>query len=151
MSVLFLIFCKMKKTREEKIAKIYDVIADKTLSFWCKVFHSWVVCFVLSDYSDNERFLVWDTVAKDTGAGSTMYTNRIWKEKIQNIIWHPVMIWDVLERMIYDEDLCSERYWLIWRYNDNDEPIRKKLKEPIENQTDACINFIYKIVKCSTT
>lgn len=81
------------------------------------------------------------------------------KEKINKIyenIWvvwsddHSIMIWDVLERMIYDQDLCSDRYDLIWRNND-DQPIRKKLKEPIENQTDACINFIYKLVKCYTT
>lgn len=69
------------------------------------------------------------------------------------VVWsddHSIMIWDVLDWMIYDQDLCSDRYDLIWRNND-DEPIRKKLKEPIENQTDACINFIYKLVKCYTT
>lgn len=76
--------------------------------------------------------------------------------KIYENIWlvwpddHSIMIGDVLDWMIYDQDLCSDRYMLIWNNND-DEPIRKKLKEPIENQTDACINFIYKIVKCSTT
>lgn len=69
------------------------------------------------------------------------------------VVWsddHSIMIGDVLERMIYDQDLRSDRYDLIWKNND-DEPIRKKLKEPIENQTDACINFIYKLVKCYTT
>lgn len=76
--------------------------------------------------------------------------------KIYENIWlvwpddHSIMIGDVLDWMIYDQDLCFDWYMLIWNNND-DEPIRKKLKEPIENQTDACINFIYKIVKCSTT
>lgn len=60
------------------------------------------------------------------------------------------MIGDVLERMIYDQDLCADRYLLIGKHND-DEPIRTKLTKPIENQTDACINFIYKLVKCYTT
>lgn len=76
--------------------------------------------------------------------------------KIYENIWlvwpddHSIMIGDVLDWMIYDQDLCFDGYMLIWNNND-DKPIRKKLKEPIENQTDACINFIYKIVKCSTT
>lgn len=127
-------------TRDEKIAKIYEVIADKTLSYGCKMESYYNQEIHRLSYAKNIKYLIWlDDYCNEEDLLDS------WK-----IIWHPVMIWDVLERMIYDQDLCFDGYMLIWNNND-DEPIRKKLKEPIENQTDACINFIYKIVKCSTT
>ena len=127
-------------TRDEKIAKIYEVIADNTLSYGCKMESYYNQEIHRLSYAKNIKYLIWlDDYCNEEDLLDS------WK-----IIWHPVMIWDVLDWMIYDQDLCFDGYMLIWNNND-DEPIRKNLKEPIENQTDACINFIYKIVKCSTT
>lgn len=68
------------------------------------------------------------------------------------ILWHPVMIWDVLDR-------CFEN-WIEMEWEWDDEPgivtlwgERTELRKPIERQSIECIKYIYSLLKleCATT
>jgi len=117
---------------QEKIDKIYEVIADKTLSFGCKVddkFSSWIGRIIRS-YQD--------------GSVDIYRDNKFWFKDVRyllrnqkTIIWHPVMIWDVLDwseakELKYTRDICYS-----W----------KDKRKPIEDQTDETIDFVYSLVK----
>ena len=53
-------------TKEEKLQKIYEKIADKTLSMWC--------------------------IFVDDNSVEYIYDNKLPRWLIRKIIWHPVMI-----------------------------------------------------------
>lgn len=104
------------------IQKIYKVIADKTLSFGCKFFHK--------------------------GTGEIWRYSYIWKDKDMTkwikIIWHPVMIWDVLE---FSDKLDKKwkRYWytLCNRIID----LWKDKRKPIDDQSEECIKFVHSLLQ----
>jgi len=103
--------------RKEKIKKIYEVIADKTLSFGCRVKHKdWTIF--------TSTWMWWGMVASD------------------KIIWHPVMLWDVLGYFT-DEAMhstlnatCELKLLWLWLYK----------REPIDEQSPNCVNFIYSLI-----
>ena len=126
-------------TRAEKISAIYAEMANKKLKLWCKCKnHNWEnVIFIRQNKTwsylsirENEEFTV-----------SLWYT--------PEIIWHPVMIGDVLDWI--------EPYWsghvqsvefterrrrkmnLVLLQRDN-----KRL--PIDEQSDGCIDYIYSLI-----
>lgn len=95
----------------------------------------------MSIFKDDERIFIGDTL-KWTKTSNQMYTSWIWKDNVQHIIWHPVMIGDVLERVrendIIVPDLCldlDDYHWQNW------------LNKPIDDQDDNTIDFIYSLVK----
>ena len=80
------------------------------------------------------------------------------------VIWNPVMIWDVLDYMSkikFDIKKTSSKLWLSFDDRDTDEsklflikehyystlPIRwLNLREPIEAQSDECIDYVYGLI-----
>lgn len=128
-------------TKQDKIDKIYEVIADKTLSFWCRIIDkdSGFVDIITNNYWD----IIWLTT-KDVHPDDDFF-----KEDIMKIIWHPVMIGDVLdwaEKNKYRSYLSnniieSENQYLnrmLWITN-----IWWEKRKPIEEQSDICIDIIY--------
>lgn len=150
------------------IKAIYEKIADKTLSFGCIVYwaydyeneleilHLFRKCF----YS--YKWIYWDEIIpinKDIYVlvdkwDETIlnpidyeYFNKDLENEaewvIQWIIWHPVMIWDILEELYkmewsildYKKQLLKID-WL-WEYK----------TKPIEEQSLDCITYIYNLIK----
>ena len=126
-------------TRGEKIEAIYAEMANKEVSFGCRcrINDGEDVIFIRQNKTwsylsirENEEFTV-----------SLWYT--------PEIIWHPVMIWDVLDWI--------EPYWsghvqsvefterrrrkmnLVLLQRDN-----KRL--PIDEQSDGCIDYVYSLI-----
>ena len=114
--------------REERIKAIYEKIADKTLSFGCRM------------YSEDYDYY--------------FYTDEYQREysECDNIIWHPIMLWDVLEYMwdiakikafkfpeeeLIDIKKLAFEIMLYWQFK----------RKPIEAQSDECIEFVYNIIK----
>lgn len=70
-------------------------------------------------------------------------------------IWHPVMIWDVMdwtfEEKDYQYSLAYDDYWnarhevdeKIWELM----RLREYKRKPIEDQSDECVTFIYNLCK----
>ena len=141
-------------TREEKIEAIYKEMANKKLTLWCRwKTRNW----------ENVIF-----IRKNRG-WEYLYMRRnkefmipLWY--VPKVIWHPVMIWDVLDYMSkikFDIKKTSSKLWLSFDDRDTDEsklflikehyystlPIRwLNLRKPIEDQTDECIDFVHSLI-----
>jgi len=72
------------------------------------------------------------------------------KEKEYKIIWHPVMIWDVL-------DWIDKEHKLFFTYKEENSPLTlwadkvvnlwKDKRKPIDDQSEECIDFIYNLIQ----
>ena len=133
------------ETREQKLNAIYEKIANKDLSFGCRIFHKfdWKRWF--------KARIITDSIKRDDG---TFYWVKLefensvtWlQEKEMEIIGHPVMLSDALD-WIYDNEMTLfEDTWInhiidttikLWIWN---------LRKPLEEQSDKCIDFIYSLI-----
>ena len=114
-------------TKEEMLSAIYDEMADETLSEWCIVFNkvSWTNDIVWNIYITVDDKLIEPRF------------DRIMEKDEYKIIWHPVLIGDVIEYI---------RLKNIWDINPiTDEWDYPRL--PIEEQWDECIEFVYNLIK----
>ena len=133
---------------KEKIDFIYEKIANKDLTFGCKIFHKvdWKRSF--------KARIITDKIEKDYGTFYWVkleFENSItWlQEKEMEIIGNPVMLGDVLD-WIYDNEMTLfEDTWInhiidttikLWILN---------LRKPLEEQSDKCIDFIYNLILCT--
>ena len=123
--------------RQGKIKAIYKEIADKTLSFWCKIIYEADLHFIIEN-----DWISYIRLVDNEWCVLHLYENIIrnhWK-----IIWHPVILGDIIEyidNMWYDENTYT--------YTNNIENIIKlwvERKKPIEEQSDDCINYIYNLI-----
>lgn len=135
---LFNFYFEVKMTREEKIAAIYQEMANKKLKLWCKCkSHNWEnVIFIRKNRGWEYLFL----------RKNKEFMIPLWYSP--KIIWHPVMIGDVLDwidnkmgvsNCEYEEFVVEEANIsvLLWR----------EYLKPIEDQSDDCINYIYSIIQ----
>lgn len=122
------------------IDKIYEVVADKTLTFWCVV-----------SVSDWENTYLKTVVSKSNDTIQITWLD--WPVSVKHwdkIIWCPVMIWDIMDWM---ERLARDENWE--RKADNTIPVdwpnlimkRFYKRKPIENQPIECILFVYSLIK----
>lgn len=141
-------------TREDKLEAIYQEMANKKLKLWSKCkSHNWEnVIFIRKNKTwsylsirENEEFTV-----------SLWYT--------PEIIWHPVMIWDVLdwiENKKFNVDTPIMWFW----FDDGDYSDETKLfliqkhysekacilweskRLSIEEQSDECIDYVYSLIQ----
>ena len=135
------------------IDRIYEVIADKTLSFGCKVIvcrwfdDNWKTPFepllqevklIISDWD------CWINTSKQYPIAKCV-TRR---GEFENIIWHPVMIWDVLDWINREKE--SLRYYCkenIRRWINDILDKREHKRLPIDEQGEDCITFIHNLIK----
>ena len=152
-------------TKKEMIDKIYEVIADKTLSFWCMI--------SVNLWWENKHFntVIIDTEYRDNcilyKTRHPLFELREWDNQIINwdvkIIWHPVMIGDVLDYLLkkWVFHLCD--HWNLikfdwfkplfdcWckRYQSVSdffvENYWEHRRKPIEDQSVDCIEYIYNL------
>lgn len=136
-------------TREQKIVAIYKEMANKELTFGCTAKlttkkgtqHDVIL---IGDISNGEKyFVVKDSLDKDV---DWFYTNDWYYE----FIWHPVMIGDVIDYI--------EPYWNGYAQDVKFSQERKrkidivllqwdKKREPIEAQSDECVEYVYNLIK----
>lgn len=144
-------------TRDEMITKIYESMARKDLSFGCRLKYGKENALYLHRESGN-HYIKWE---KELIVQKINIVKKIrWKsledkdlkiDKIYSIskyiIWHPVMIGDVMKWFI-------EKFW---KYSDDyDMNISHNLidlihvwsvfDKPLEEQSDDCIRFIYDLM-----
>ena len=120
-------------TKEEKLEAIYKEMANKKLKLWCKCkSHNWEnVIFIRKNRGWEYLFL----------RKNKEFMIPLWYSP--KIIWHPVMIGDV---MYY----IRKKYWNnhSWFHNDRSKLIDLwfKEREPIEDQSDECIDYVYSLI-----
>lgn len=153
--------------RGEKITAIYENMGNKDRTFWC--------IYIVKDEKwrmDDVRETEWECMDLTYW---DEYLVEYWNDMTEtnylvSIIWHPVMIWDVLDffkdkrfyctkcKKIVDwRDVSDNNCW--WEYycdicnNDSLLDIEDdilfywyKKREPIEAQQDECIDYIYNLI-----
>ena len=120
--------------REEKIVRIYEVIANKELSFWCIVKVKWKYgIWMWFDQSSYGR--IYDCKRNNWDLLSTLTSDED-TDDIE-IIWHPVMIGDVLDWMSNHPFIrYKTELFLSWEHK----------RKQIDDQADSCVDFIYSLV-----
>lgn len=151
-------------TREEKIESIYKEMANKELTFGCKVkFGKWVYKIIDREnvwFLDPYKGVDWNihnTIVIEDGVNSRCYS-------IEEIIWRPVMIWDVIdwiEKKTFDINKQIPWFWfeedeeisdgskllLIQDYYvDNIISYWDTKRESIESQSDECVDYVYSLI-----
>lgn len=163
-------------SREKMLERIYEVMADKTLSFWCKFStRYWKPNddSQLDDMTDSKKlYSIIQNYQIDTVDGpyeSLPYFIEIWGE-LENtndywrkykhlnyeIIWHPVMIGDVLNRaenrskvdksFLTKFTICSCYICGIWIELHNLLSKRSNKTEPVEKQPIDLIKNVYSLI-----
>lgn len=112
------------------IDKIYEVVSDKTLSFWCIVTSKW------NPNKRQKRIAYYWTDASWDWIWKLESWSNIADWAIQ-IIWHPIMIGCVLD-YLQSNNLLSECIDLLWIWNNK--------TKPIEKQSEECIKFVYDLI-----
>ena len=142
-------------TIEEKIEAIYNQIANKELSFGCKVkWFDWNLhkFIELEEFNDTHRNYWYIDLNKDWMLLDVLMSEDFFNETTE-IIWHPVMIGDVLDyREIKANNKKREPWkwnWLYWIWDVKTMELNRewKLKRlPIEEQSEEAINYIYNLL-----
>ena len=133
------------------LGKIYEVIADSDLEFWCKfqICKWWrVKTYICSDKYWRE----W--IYNDEHNMVTKQSKEIDFDKLYRA-WKPVMIWDVLDwywelHPVYMEIEKHFNKWATFVYTDvnwvNINSMWEHLRKPIDEQSEECIKFIYSLI-----
>ena len=133
--------------REKKIKAIYEKIANKKLSLWCKVLLKFGTIETETIIQDKQKLR------------SGKFT---FEENIHKIIGHPVMIGDVIdfiekntqgvkpeqtkwEGVIKIQLWCS-RGKAIELFTEHIIFVWQNKRFPIEEQPDECIDFVYSLI-----
>lgn len=143
-------------TKKEKIDKVYGVIADKTLDFGCYLMTQWTKKIFMYDiyvYSfdgnskrieDTKRY-IWKSLILEPYK-EIVDTYSMEKDVNYTIIWHPVMLWDVLD-WIEKQGVAMYWHWVTTITNIREvTKLRKEKRREMENQPDDCIDFIYNLI-----
>jgi len=147
--------------KEEMIKAIYEEIADKTLSFGCiiKSHHNRKPKTWSSEQFTNDIFIA-ESNKNYYYHSSPIDWEWIWKPRYKSdnieIIWHPVMIWDILLRVkkkwwnmvissswniMFNKSWTPEANWSykeIWWY---------KVDKSVNEQSISCIEYIYNLIQ----
>ena len=130
----------MKPTRKEMLDFIYKKVANKDLSFGCKLLnpHSKQILKFSKRSSYNP---------KENIEAVSVYWNYliIIKKDLFEIIWHDVLIWDVFNWTWWNIYSCED-CWSISRNAEIFKLWEYKCK-PIDDQSDECIEYIYNLLK----
>jgi len=153
---------------QKKIEIIYNKIADKELSFWCKVYYyaydkggeleiDWIATICKEYYKswwweltgDEEvGNLIYDPIEEEIWYYEYVRNHFEWYDKLiwkyaAKIIWHPVMIWDVLDHIENNNKLHSQKTKIVSKLFD----MWGEKRRSIDEQDEECINYIYNLIK----
>lgn len=136
-------------SRQDKIDKIYEVVARKDLSFGCEIFsQAYNKNMIITEVFDE----CWDVIYKEWDncfLRYLWYTGSVNVRDAVFVIWHPAMMGDVLD-WVRSEDIKIPDEDIFYIPENRLLRLRTKRREPIENQSDECIEYIYNLIldKC---
>ena len=146
-------------TREEKISAIHKEIANTDIDEWC-VIEAYCKRWVILDYNWTRAYVWWYRWDFEKFDDYQHLSIKLWYE----VIWRPVMIWDVIdwiEKKTFDinkkipwfwfeedEEISDEsKLYLIQDYYiDNVISYWDTKREPVEAQSEDCIDYIYSLI-----
>lgn len=103
-------------------------MANKELTPWC-----YVEVKAQNEYGDfTYRLCRWDERPE---------------EEIKEVIWHPVMIWDVIKRIKENIEISYWEY-LVKLLGQLSRPwLRRELGLSIDEQSEECVNYVYSLIQ----
>lgn len=129
------------------IDKIYEVISDKTLSFWCRVWHNIVQSYIVS--SAYTRY-IWKYRMVDLSVWSFEKCHKQW------IIWHPVYIGNIISYIktvtpnALEADLYNKWNKYVFEFEDVSVmkllSLRDDMNTTIDEQNEWCIRYVYDLI-----
>ena len=125
------------QTREEMIEAIYKEIADKTLSFGCKIKTKYWIEIIDKELTIQSNWHK-NILYSSTWPWFVDYLDEC------IIIWHDVMIWDVLEYALSQHNVEMSFTWkeevlkIVFEWD--------FLRLPIEKQSDETIKFVFDLL-----
>lgn len=160
MQITCIAFLYIKSTKI-MLNKIYEKIANKTLTMWCKIEFTYEVETLNEYWEDYAMATNTEIVLPNwyTSGEIELHTNDIkdWYDKDLDlwikIIGHPVMIGDVLryfntkevDGWLYsqyyspDNSPCLTEMWELF-------DLRQRKDKPIDNQTQECKTYLHKLL-----
>ena len=135
--------------KQNMIDKIYETIADKTLNFGCQIMQCNRISTTTS-VSRDEQYLfvqtdiIWaELFGKNDEWYEIFWYKNLWFEVVENvwideIIWHPVLIWDVLD-YLQSNNFLSECIEILW--------VRNNKRKPIQDQSEHCVKYVYDLIQ----
>ena len=160
-------------TRAEKISAIYAEMANKEETFWCKVLvdtqkrfrhrlesESGIEDTIIGKIRDPDDFRKFN-LEDNWPSYDDWQRSNIDEEEftcITEVIWHPVMIWDVMEYLenksqsqIVEHEDDEDEDWFYSRedyYEDVAEisDCWKDKRLSIDEQSDECVDFVYSLI-----
>lgn len=119
--------------KKTKLSNIYEVIARKDLSMGCLVKRYENTIDTILHVEHMVASIFWCLRMQNW----YLYSETTTRDNIEKctIIWHPVMLGDVLyyrNWMTTTMELVQKK----WR----------KLRDPIDNQSDECINYVFSLL-----
>ena len=139
-------------TKEEKLEAIYKEMANKGVSFGCR--YKFIKKY---QYCDWAWFEPWDIITlckRDAKYEDSFLTTffrdiALIKKDVYDyveIIWHPVMIWDVIKRIKANREISYWEY-LVKLLGQLSRPwLWRELGLSINEQSDECINYVYSLI-----
>ena len=134
-------------TEEQMVEAIYKEVANKELSFGCKIFNHWkeyIISAILININIIQYVWWWHDMLS------------VFKTRATDmIIWHPVMIGDVFEwthneqRIMNKNQEDYEGYYLLWgmsRIRTSLANIWSQPAKPIEEQSKDCKEYVYNLI-----
>lgn len=136
-------------TREEKIQAIYEKIANKELTFGCKVDDEcWRIVSIVEETADERWYIVVseESLYNDEDLGAYYCWLRVsWLEimeqiDIAEIIWHPVMLGTIFEWYSSSKWFINSQFII--------ELVEKWVgyDKSIDEQSDECIDYVYSLI-----
>lgn len=137
--------------REDKIKAIYKEMANKKLSFGC---------YVKTDNGELVVIEVEEYWIRSWIKESNWFVFKFGREDESKyeIIWHPVMIGNVIEYLrivceVFIEWQAVEDSTVLWRWRDYKTLLNGLIFNwyradlPIEKQTDECVEYVYNLIR----
>ena len=149
-------------TRTEKISAIYAEMANKEETFWCKVLvdtqkrfrnrlesESGIEDTIIGKIRDPDDFRKFN-LEDNWPSYDDWQRSNIDEEEftcITEVIWHPVMIWDVIKRIKENREISYWEY-LVKLLGQLSRPwLWRELGLSIDDQSEECIDYIYSLIQ----
>lgn len=141
----------MQISKETMLEKIYKEIARKDLSFGCKIRNIHSYYKIIEDVPSivirrNTKYFWNDLLDISTSKEISHWV------RFDEIIWHPVMIGDVLNRVANNikrnlfTNLDNANRFKVWYFEKIIREFWLNIDKPIEEQDIECIKYVYDLL-----
>ena len=128
--------------KQTMIDEIYEEMANKELTFWCRIHRS----------TFNDELIFLEDREEVNNKLEYLWFDEKHREILliddeMQIIWHPLLIWDVLDWIQSSKgEINNSNIWTIWKQQINIMDLFKHKRLPIEQQSTECITYIHNLL-----